>query len=250
VAILLAAVRAVPAGPLPPAARRQDAATLWHAARVGFPTGLHLFAEVAFFTLASFLAARLGTTSIAAHQVALSVASLTFTVAVGIGQAGSVRVGRAVGARDRLGARRAGLTAFGAAAGYMGCCGLVFILFPGAVAGLMTADPTVQAVAVPLFQAAAVFQVFDGVQAAGAGVLRGAGETRFTLLANLAGHWGLGLPAMLLFAFWMGGGVTGLWWGFVVGLAAVAAGLLWRFLRLSSREIAPLAPHGAGAAEG
>jgi MATE family multidrug resistance protein len=240
-AILLGAVRAVPAGPLPAAARRQDAATLWHAARVGFPTGLHLFAEVAFFSLASVLAARLGAVSVAAHQVALSVASLTFTVAVGIGQAGSVRVGHFVGARDRAGARRAGLTALGAAAGYMACCGLVFVAFPGAVAALMTADPAVRELAVPLFLAAAVFQVFDGVQAAGAGVLRGAGETRFTLLANLAGHWGLGLPAMLLLAFPAGLGVTGLWWGFVVGLAAVAAGLLWRFLRLSAREIAPLA---------
>jgi MATE family multidrug resistance protein len=250
VAILLGAVRAVPAAPLAVAARRQDAATLWHAARVGFPTGLHLFAEVAFFSLASFLAARLGTVAMAAHQVALSVASLTFTVAVGIGQAGSVRVGLFVGALDRLRARRAGLTAVGAAAGYMACCGVIFLALPEAVAGLMTADPAVRAVAVPLFRAAALFQIFDGVQAAGAGVLRGAGETRFTLLANLVGHWGLGLPAMLLFAFTMGLGVTGLWWGFVVGLVAVAAALLWRFLRLSARPIAPLASarEGAGAA--
>jgi MATE family multidrug resistance protein len=88
---------------------------------------------------------------------------------------------------------------------------------------------------------AAVFQVFDGVQAAATGVLRGAGVTRFTFLANVVGHWLLGAPALLLFVGVLGMGVAGLWWGFVVGLAAVAGALLVRFLRLSSREIAPLA---------
>jgi len=241
--ILLAAVRAVPtgaAGPLPAETRRQDRATLWLAARVGFPTGLHLVAEVAFFSLATFLAARLGTVAVAAHQLAIAVATLTFTVAVGIGQAGSVRVGRFVGGRDRLRARRAGLTAVGAAAGYMACCGLGFLALPELVASLMTADLEVRAAAVPLFRLAALFQIADGVQAAGAGVLRGAGETRFTLLANLLGHWALGLPAMLLLAFGAGLGVVGLWWGFVVGLVAVAVALLWRFLRLSARELAPM----------
>ncbi len=248
--LLLAAVRAVPAAPLPPAARRQDRATLWLAARVGAPTALHIFAEVAFFALGAFLAARFGPVAMGAHQVTLSVATLSFTVAVGVGQAGSVRVGQAVGARDRLGARRAGLTAFGAAAGFMACAGLAFVAAPAWVAGLMTDDPEVIVAAVPLFRLAALFQIADGVQAAGAGVLRGAGETRFTLWANLAGHWLLGLPAMLLLAFGLSLGVTGLWGGFVVGLVAVAAALLARFLRLSSREIAPLEHAPGGAAPG
>ncbi len=243
-AILVDAIRRVPAAPLGRAERRQDAAELKRAARVGLPTGLHMVAEVAFFSLAGFLAARLGAVAIAAHQVALAVASLTFTVAVGVGAAGSVRVGHFVGARDRAGARRAGLTAFGTAAAFMTCCGVLFLLFPGQVARLMTDDPAVAAAATPLFRIAAAFQIFDGVQAAGAGVLRGAGETRFTFLANILGHWGLGLPAVLLLVFGAGLGVEGLWWGFVTGLAAVAAALLWRFLRVSSREIAPLTHHG------
>jgi MATE family multidrug resistance protein len=169
------------------------------------------------------------------------VATLSFTVAVGIGNAGSVRVGRFVGARDRRGARRAGLTAFGAAGGFMALSGLVFLAAPGAIARLLSDDPTVVAAAIPLFRVAAVFQVADGIQAAGAGVLRGAGETRFTFLANLVGHWALGLPAVLLLTFAAGLGVVGLWWGFVIGLFAVAAALLGRFLSISSREIVPLA---------
>jgi MATE family multidrug resistance protein len=92
---------------------------------------------------------------------------------------------------------------------------------------------------------AAVFQVFDGLQGAGAGVLRGAGITRFTFTANLVGHWLLGAPALLFFVFGLGLGVVGLWWGFVVGLVSVAAALLWRFLRVSSREIAPLVSSSA-----
>jgi len=245
-AVLLAAFRRVPAAPLPPEARRQDAAALRSAVRVGLPTGLHMVAEVAFFSLAGFLAARLGAVAMASHQVALSVATLTFTVAVGVGAAGSVRVGQLVGARDRLGARRAGLTAFGAAAGFMALSGVGFLAFPHAVARLMTDDPAVAAAAAPLFRLAALFQIADGIQAAGTGVLRGAGETRFTFLANLAGHWVLGLPTMLLLAFGLSLGVVGLWWGFVAGLFAVAAALLWRFLRISSRDIAPLPGAGPG----
>lgn len=246
VAVLVTAIRRVPAAPLSAEARRQDSGALRQAARVGLPTGLHMVAEVGFFSLAGFLAARLGAVAIASHQLALAVASLTFTVAVGVGNAGSVRVGHFVGARDRVGARRAGLTAFGAAAGFMSVCGAVFLLFPEAIARLMTDDPAVAAAAAPLLRVAALFQIADGIQGAGAGVLRGAGETRFTFLANLLGHWALGLPAVLVLVFGLGLGVVGLWWGFVAGLFAVAIALLWRFLSVSSREIVPLAGSGPG----
>ena len=239
-AILLAAIRAVPAPPVPRQARRPDRTELLRAARVGLPAGLHMVAEVAFFSLASVLAARLGAEPMAAHQLALSLATLTFTVTVGIGNAGSIRVGTFVGAGNRLGARRAGLTAFGAAGAFMACSGLAFLAVPGWLARLMTDDAAVAAAAIPLLRIAAVFQVFDGLQGAGAGVLRGAGVTRFTLVANLVGHWLLGTPALFVFAFWLELGVAGLWWGFVVGLVAVSSALLWRFLRISSREMVPL----------
>jgi multidrug resistance protein, MATE family len=240
-AVLLAAIRGLPAPTASPADRRPDRRELLRAATIGLPVGLHMVVEVAFFSMAGFLAARLGAVAMASHQLALSVATLTFTVAVGIGNAGSVRVGRFVGARDRLGARRAGLAAMGAAAGYMACTGLAFLVAPGLVARLMTDDAAVAAAAVPLLRIAAVFQVFDGTQAAGSGVLRGAGLTRFTFLANVVGHWLLGAPALLLFTGVLGMGVPGLWWGFVVGLVAVSAAVLWRFLQVSSREISPLA---------
>jgi MATE family multidrug resistance protein len=240
-ALLAAVIRAVPlpGGRRPP--RRPDARELRAAVRVGVPIGLHMGAEVGVFALVGLLAARLGAIPLAAHQLAISVASLSFMVAVGFGNAGSVRVGWAVGAGDRAGARRAGLAAFGAGGAFMTLTALVFFLFPSAIARAMSDDPAVIAAAVPLLRVAAVFQISDGIQGVGAGVLRGAGETRFTFLANLAGHWALGLPVALALGFAAGVGVTGLWWGFVLGLSAVAAALFARFLRISAREIAPLA---------
>lgn len=246
-AILALAVRGVrlPAGAR--VDRRPSARDGRAALAVGLPIGLHMGAEVGIFALVGFLAGRLGAIPVAAHQLAISIASLTFTVAVGFGEAGSVRVGRAVGGRDRVGARRSGLVALGCGAAFMTLSGVVFLLFPGAIARLMTDDPVVAATALPLLRIAAIFQISDGVQAVGAGVLRGAGETRFTFAANVVGHWGLGFPAAIVLGFTAGLGVTGLWWGFVLGLTAVAASLLVRFVRISRREIVPLADRVARA---
>jgi MATE family multidrug resistance protein len=235
--VLALAVRRVPAGELSRAPVARDLRT---AARVGLPIGLHMGAEVLSFALAGFVAGRLGALPLASHQLALSVAALTFTVAVGFGNAGSVRVGWAVGARDRTAARRAGLVAFGSGAVFMTTTGVLFAAFPAAIARALTDDPALVQAAVPLLRLAALFQISDGIQAVGAGVLRGAGETRFTFAANLLGHWALGVPAAVLLAFGAGLGVVGLWWGFVIGLTAVGASLLGRFLWISAREIAPL----------
>lgn len=219
---------------------RPDRRELALALRVGLPSGLHMFAEVAFFNLASLLAGRLGELPLAAHLIALQLASLTFTVAVGIGNAGSVRVGLAVGARDRPATRRAGVAALLGAVAFMGCSGAVMLLFPGFVADLITDDPAVIATAVPLLGLAAVFQLSDGLQAVGAGILRGAGETRFTFATNMVAYWVVGLPLTFLLAFGLRLGVVGMWSAFVACLSLVAAGLVWRFLRISSRDIRPL----------
>jgi MATE family multidrug resistance protein len=232
--------RATSRAPAPgPPARRPDARDLRRALTVGAPVGLHMGAEVGIFALVGFLAGRLGPAEIAAHQIAIAYASLSFCVALGIGNAGGVRVGWAVGARDRAAARRAGLVAIAAGAAFMSLSGLAFLLWPGALARLSTDDPAVLATATPLLVVAAVFQVSDGVQGVGAGVLRGAADTRFTFAANMVGHWAVGLPIALGLGIAAGLGVVGLWWGLCAGLSLVAAALLWRFLRISSREIAP-----------
>jgi MATE family multidrug resistance protein len=220
--------------------RRLRAPDLRAAFHVGLPVGLHMLAEVAIFAMVGFLAGRLGAGPLAAHQVAISVATLTFTIAVGLGSGGSVRVGWAVGSRDGAGVRRAGLVALGAGAGFMSCSALALALLAGPIARAFSGDAAVVAAAVPLLRVAAIFQISDGIQAVGAGVLRGAGETRFTFAANMLGHWGLGFPCAVALGLGAGMGVTGLWWGFVIGLSAVAVALLLRFVRISSREILPL----------
>src|SRR5262245_21957605 len=234
-------IRQVPLPRRPPDLHRRLRDDERRILRVGVPIGLHFGAEVGVFALAGFLAGRLGAESLAAHQIALTFSSVTFTFALGIGNAGSVRVGLAVGARDTPGARRAGLLAFATGAAFMGCAAITYLLIPGPIVATMTNSPAIAALAIPLFTVAAVFQVSDGVQGVGAGVLRGAGEVRFTFTANVIGHYLVGLPLALLLGFHFGWGVVGIWWGLAAGLTVVAAALVWRFLRVSGREILPLA---------
>ncbi len=210
---------------------------------VGIPVGLQMGAEVGIFALVGLLAGRLGARSLAAHQVALSLASFTFCFALGVGQAGSVRVGWNVGARDTPGARRAGLIAFAGGAGIMGVAALSFWLIPAPLARMLSDQPEVIAAAVPLLAVCAIFQLSDGVQGVGAGVLRGAGDTRFAFIANVVGHYFVGLPVAIVLGLYLGHGVIGLWWGLCAGLTAVALALLTRFLRISAREIVPLEAH-------
>lgn len=210
------------------------------ALRVGLPVGLHMGAEVGVFALVALLAGRLGTLQIAAHQVVISVASFTFTVAVGVATAGSVRVGLAIGARDAARTRRAGHVTFATAAMVMGTSAAMFALFPAQIAHLVTDQRDVIAAAVPLVIVAAFFQLSDGVQAAGAGVLRGAGDTHYVFWANVIGHWVAGLPLALYLGFVRKMGIVGLWWGLSLGLTIVAVFLFVRFERLSRDVIVPL----------
>jgi len=240
VAVLALAVRRIPLHALPKHSRRPRGRDIARVVRIGLPIGLQMCAEVGVFALAGLLAGRLGKEQLAAHQVALTLASFTFTAALGIGSAGSVRVGRAIGARDSPSARRAGLAAFATGASFMTVTALGFRLFPWALAALMTNDAALSAAAAPLIAIAAVFQISDGIQAVGAGVLRGAGDTRFVFLANLVGHYAIGLPASIALCFALGWGVAGLWWGLCTGLSAVAVGLFARFWLLSRRALSPL----------
>ncbi len=215
-------------------------ADIRQALKVGLPIGLHMMAEVGVFSFAGVLARWLSPESMSAHQIVITVSSLTFTVAQGIGNAGSVRVGWAVGARDTPRARLSGRVALGSGAVFMSLTALVFAFFPEAVARVMGTPPEVMPLAVPLMAVCAFFQISDGVQGVGAGVLRGTGDTRFTFLANMAGHYLLGLPMALLLGFGLKLGVVGIWWGLCVGLTSVAIALVWRFERKSAGTLRPL----------
>lgn len=220
--------------------RRPVPAEIKKALRVGIPIGLQLMAEVGAFSLAGLIAGYFGKVPLAAHQIALTWASFTFSMALGISSAGAVLVGRAIGAQDKAATRRAGLLSFGLVVCAMSLPALLFGFFPRTLAALLSNSEAVIQATIPLFWVAAVFQVFDGVQVTGAGVLRGAGDTKTTFSANVAGHYLVGLPIGLLLGVWMGVGVVGLWWGLCAGLVSVGLLLFWRFWRLSARPIARL----------
>ncbi len=211
------------------------------AARIGFPTGLQRLAEVGVFSLAGILMAKISTLDAAAHQVAMTLASATFMVPLGISAAAAVRVGSAVGRRDQAGIRRAGLAAFFVAGVFMAGCALALLLLPELLSSVLTNKASVVAAARPLLMVAAVFQVSDGLQVVGGGALRGAGDTRVPLLFNLIGHYGIGVPLGVALAFYAQWGGVGLWWGLFGGLSAVAFALILRFWRLTASPIEPVA---------
>jgi len=220
--------------------RRFDRRAVAQAFQIGIPIGFQMGAEVGVFALVALLAGRLGTLHLAAHQVVISLASFTFCIAVGVASAGSVRVGQAIGARDAQRTRVAGQVAFAGGALVMGVGAIAFALFPGPIARLVTDQQHIIEAAIPLMIVAAVFQLSDGIQAAGAGVLRGAADTRYAFIANVIGHWCIGLPVALYLGFTARMGVVGLWWGLCVGLTAVAILLFARFERMSRNLIEPV----------
>lgn len=196
---------------------------------LGYPAALQLTLEVGVFAAASALAARLPPAALAAHQIALNLAGFTFMVPLGIASAGAVRVGHAIGARDGPGAARAGWTALFFGACFMTCAAAVFVLFPRPLIAAFTSDRAVHQIGVTLLGVAAIFQLFDGIQGVGTGILRGLGDTRTPMLWNLAAHWALGLPVAYILAFHAGLGVIGLWWGLSLGLiiCGVALAVVW-----------------------
>jgi len=218
---------------------------LLRALALGTPIGLQMLAEFGVFGVVTVLAGNIGSLSLAGHQVAITFASASFMIPVAIGAAASVRVGRAVGGGDGSAARRAGWMSIALGVLFMGFAALLFVIAPDALAAVVTDQPEVVAAAVPLLAVAAVFQLSDGAQAVALGALRGAGDTRFPLLANLAGHYLVGLPIGVLLAFHFDLGARGLWWGLSAGLTAVALGLILRFAELTSRPMTPAVGRGA-----
>lgn len=221
--------------PLRPEALRRE--PLVRLVRLGAPIGGQQFLEFGVFGAAGILMGWMGTVAMASHQVALNLASLTFMVPLGVAQAAAVLVGQAVGRGDAPGARRAAGSAVALGAGFMTFTALVFLSVPGALARIYTDDPQVLALAALLIPIAGIFQVFDGTQVVGLGVLRGVADTRWPMVINLVGFWGLGLPASALLGFRTEMGPRGVWLGLALGIGAVALLLLVRVRRRLGREL-------------
>jgi MATE family multidrug resistance protein len=208
---------------------------------IGVPIGGQMMLEWGAFATIALLMGWLGITEVAAHQIALNLASLTFMVPVGISSAAAVLVGHAVGRGDPAAVRRAAAAALVIGIGFMSLTAVALIGFPRVFAELYTDSADVLGIALLLLPIAGVFQVFDGAQVVALGALRGLGDTRMPMIAAIVGFWCLGIPASLWLGFRIELGAEGLWWGFVVGLSAVAVFLLLRLRAHVWREHVRLA---------
>ena len=219
--------------------RRPDVPVLVELFRVGWPIGLTLAFESGLFSVVALLMGLFGSEALAAHQIAQQSVSTTFMVPVGLATATAVRVGHAAGRGDAEGIARAAYVGIGVASAVMLATALLYWQAPRFVIRLfLGADPEATEVvrqAAVFLAIAASFQIFDGIQVAAFGALRGLRDTRFPMFISLVSYWGIGLPIGAALAFWVGLRGSGLWLGLVCGLATAAVLLLVR-LRVQLRR--------------
>ena len=206
-----------------------DRARLRRLFGIGLPAAGQTVLEVGVFAAATALAGRVSAQALAAHQIALNFAAFTFMVPFGMASAAAVRVGHAIGRRDRPGAAAAGWTAIALGVGFMAAAAVVFLAAPRLLIRAFTSDRAVIETGATLLFVAAVFQLFDGLQGVTTGALRGLGNTRTAMVWNLGGHWLIGLPLGYVLCFNRHFGVVGLWWGLSAGLmiCGVALVIVW-----------------------
>jgi MATE family multidrug resistance protein len=220
----------------------------WHAAlsvtrlgrllRVGWPVGVQHFFEVSAFAFGAIMMGWISADAIAAHQIAISCAALTFMSALGIGAAACIRVGHAYGARQFQRTRRIGFSAVAMAATIMAGFGVLFALAGKPIAGLFIESPTVVALTAQLLIVAAIFQIADGVQVTSLSALRGLSDVRGPAVIAVVAYWCVALPVGSGLAFGARLGAVGLWIGLAAGLSAAAIGLTWRFYQHTRKSAA------------
>ena len=204
--------------------------------KLAIPTGFQFFFEIAAFSLAIIMVGWLGENQLAAHQIAINVASATYMMATGIAAAGAIRVGRAFGKQSPEGVLKAGTSAFICVTGFMGICCLLFLTSNDFLVRLyLTDNPPVMRIAADLLLIAALFQLSDGIQAVFLGALRGISDVNIPTGITFFAYWGVSLPLCYLLGFTFNMDVTGIWIALSVGLTVSAILLSWRFYRLAKK---------------
>jgi MATE family multidrug resistance protein len=219
---------------------RTDWPQLLEVFQVGLPIGITVLAEIGMFLAAALLVGLLGTVPLAAHAIAVQCAAIVYMIAHGIGQASTVRVGRASGAGDHRGAARAGWTGLVLGLGYAFLPAAAFWFLGGAIVDLyldsaQTESAVVKDLAISFLAVAALFQFADAAQVTIMGALRGLRDTRVPMLIALCGYWGLGLTAAAFFGVYLGFGGEAIWSGLALGLSGVGICLVQRF-RIQTRR--------------
>jgi MATE family multidrug resistance protein len=207
--------------------------------RLGIPAASHTALEIGAFTIATFVVAGLGAVPLAAHHVSLMMAATTFMFPLGFSSAAAVRVGTFIGAGQPERARTAGWLCIGVSIAVMSCFAVGYLLFPRPLLHCFTHDAAVIDIGAKILMLVALFQVADGTQVSTTGALRGLGNTRSAMIANLIGHYPIGLALGLVLCFVFGFGVIGLWTGLAAGLISVAV-MLVRAWQAATRDVSQL----------
>lgn len=204
--------------------------------KMGVPMGMQFVFEAGAFGAAGIMMGWLGTKALAAHQIAISLAAVSYMMASGISAASTVRVGNQLGRGDIPNLRRAGFTSFGMGAVFMAFCALVFLLFPRFLAELFIQDEAIVELSAGLLIIAAFFQISDGLQVVALGALRGLADVKIPTLITLFAYWIIGLPVGYLLSFTLEFGASGVWYGLLIGLSVTAILLLIRFNYISLQK--------------
>lgn len=202
---------------------------------IGVPSSMQIGMEAGAFAVSGIIIGTIGAVAQAAHQIALSCASFTFMVSMGLSQAGSIRVSNAFGRKDRKMIAVIGKSTLITAFLYGTFCALVFTIFRNQLPHLFNKNTEVLELAALLLLYAAIFQISDSTQAIGAGLLRGIKDVKMpTLFVGIA-YWIAGLPLGYMFAFVFNMGAAGMWLGFIIGLSLASLFLITRFLRMTKK---------------
>ena len=213
---------------------RPDPAAVRRLLALGAPIGVQMMFEMGAFSFSALMIGWLGATSLAAHQIAINVASVTYMAASGIAAAATIRVGKLRGSGDLAGARQAGFAAYVLTAAFMGSMALLLIVFRHRIPYFYNDDPQVVAQATGLLLIAALFQLSDGLQVVGLGALRGLEDVKIPSVVSLLAYWAVALPLGYTLGFVLKLGAPGVWTGLLTGLSIVAGVLLVRFRREST----------------
>jgi multidrug resistance protein, MATE family len=202
---------------------------------LGFPAAMQATLESGVFATVTTLIARLGPVPLASHQIALNTVAFTYMVPLGIASAAAVRVGQAVGRKDAAGAGHAGDAAIFVGAVFMSVAGIALLVFPRWIALMYTPDEAVIRATGILLAAGAAFQLFDGIQTAATGALRGVGDTRTPMICHFLAYWVIGLPLGAWLCFRRGWGAFGLWAGLSLALILIGIVLMYAWRRAVRR---------------
>ncbi len=202
---------------------------------LGWPIGITMLAEVGLFSFSAIMMGWIGTIELATHGIAIQIASMAFMIYLGLANAATIRVGRALGRHDKSGIWRSSIMVTALQLGTAFVIILMFLSFSEFLIGLFLDSenpdsPEIVAYGVGLLVVAAAFQIVDGLQVVALSVLRGLKDTRVPMICAVISYWVIGIPAGYYLGFSLGYGGYGIWTGLVIGLAFASITLCWRYL--------------------